>query len=82
MGLFISKNIIEAHDGMIWAENNNGDFIGNSTGATFVSNLPIRTERRNHFGYLDNIKKTFKNTCGFDLLSDWKSKIHNVLLTK
>jgi signal transduction histidine kinase len=60
LGLFISKNIIEAHDGMIWAENNNGDFIGNSTGATFVSNLPIRTERRNHFGYFDNIKKTFK----------------------
>jgi hypothetical protein len=42
----------------------------------------LGTERRNHFGYLDNIKKTFKNTCGFDLLSDWKSKIHNVLLTK
>jgi hypothetical protein len=42
----------------------------------------LETERRNHFEYLDNIKKTFKNTCGFDLLSDWKSKIDNVLLTK
>jgi hypothetical protein len=42
----------------------------------------LGTERRNHFGYLVNIKKKFKNTCGFDLLSDWKSKIHTVLLTK
>ena len=52
MGLFISKNIIEAHDGMIWAENNNGDIIGNSTGATFVSKLPIRDRKTQSFWVL------------------------------
>ena len=36
---------IEAHGGRIWAENNNGDILGNSTGATFVSNLPIRDRK-------------------------------------
>ena len=45
LGLFISKSIIEAHGGRIWAENNKGDIIGNSTGFPFVFNLPIRTER-------------------------------------
>ncbi|PWU79302.1 MAG: hypothetical protein DLM72_18100 [Candidatus Nitrosopolaris wilkensis] len=39
LGLFISKSIIEAHCGRIWAENNDGDIIGNSTGATFLSQL-------------------------------------------
>jgi signal transduction histidine kinase len=36
LGLFISKNIIEAHGGKIWAENNKG-----SKGATFSFSLPI-----------------------------------------
>ena len=36
LGLFISKNIIEAHGGRIWAENNPG-----GTGATFTFSLPI-----------------------------------------
>jgi nitrogen-specific signal transduction histidine kinase len=36
LGLFISKKIIEAHGGRIWAENNSG---GN--GATFSFSLPI-----------------------------------------
>ena len=35
-GLFISKNIIEAHDGKIWAQNNNR--------ATFTFSLPITNE--------------------------------------
>ena len=36
LGLYISKNIIEAHGGRIWAENNKG---GN--GATFSFALPV-----------------------------------------
>jgi nitrogen-specific signal transduction histidine kinase len=36
LGLFISKNIIEAHGGRIWAENN-----ADGTGATFAFSLPI-----------------------------------------
>jgi two-component system sensor histidine kinase VicK len=36
LGLFISKSIIESHDGKIWAENNSDD-----KGATFCFNLPL-----------------------------------------
>lgn len=36
LGLFISKSIVEAHGGRIWAENNN-----NGAGATFAFTLPI-----------------------------------------
>jgi signal transduction histidine kinase len=36
LGLFISKSIIEAHNGRIWAENNK-----NSKGATFTFRLPL-----------------------------------------
>ncbi|MGC2572067.1 MAG: ATP-binding protein [Candidatus Nitrosopolaris sp.] len=37
LGLFISKNIIEAHGGKIWAENNT-----NGNGATFTFSVPLR----------------------------------------
>jgi signal transduction histidine kinase len=36
LGLYISKNIVEAHGGRIWAENNR-----NGKGATFAFTLPI-----------------------------------------
>jgi signal transduction histidine kinase len=36
LGLYISKNIIEAHGGKIWAENNN-----NGKGCTFGFSLPV-----------------------------------------
>jgi signal transduction histidine kinase len=44
LGLYISKNIIEAHSGKIWAENNNGDgsdFDRKDRGATFYFTLPV-----------------------------------------
>jgi signal transduction histidine kinase len=39
LGLFISKNIVEAHYGRIWAENNPGN------GATFAFSLPLNQTR-------------------------------------
>jgi signal transduction histidine kinase len=39
VGLYISKNIIEAHGGQIWAENNTED---GKSGATFSFSLPFK----------------------------------------
>jgi signal transduction histidine kinase len=38
LGLYISKNIIEAHGGKIWAQNNN---LEGKCGATFSFSLPL-----------------------------------------
>jgi signal transduction histidine kinase len=38
LGLFISKSIVEAHGGRIWAENNK-----DGKGATFTFTLPLAT---------------------------------------
>ena len=43
LGLFISKSIIEAHGGRIWAENN-----PNSKGATFAFSLPLAHNNKNY----------------------------------
>jgi len=40
LGLFISKSIIEAHGGRIWAENNTY-----GKGATFTFSLPISEQK-------------------------------------
>src|ERR687895_501163 len=47
LGLFISKSIVEAHGGKMWAENNSGndndgsDFNRQRQGATFYFTLPV-----------------------------------------
>lgn len=43
LGLFISKNIIEAHGGRIWALNNNSS-RGEGGGATFCFTLPLTSQ--------------------------------------
>jgi signal transduction histidine kinase len=42
LGLFISKSIIEAHGGMIWAQNND-----DGKGATFSFSLPLKDLKNN-----------------------------------
>ncbi len=44
LGLFISKNIVEAHGGKIWAENNNAD-ANREKGATFYFMLPLTDQQ-------------------------------------
>jgi two-component system sensor histidine kinase VicK len=42
LGLFISKSIVEAHGGKMWAENNNSSSSGTKhNGATFYFTLPV-----------------------------------------
>jgi two-component system sensor histidine kinase VicK len=43
LGLYICKSIVEAHDGRIWAENNN---IHNERGATITFTLPSASKNR------------------------------------
>jgi signal transduction histidine kinase len=40
LGLYISKSIIEAHGGKMWAENNNNYNTYGEKGATFYFTLP------------------------------------------
>ena len=42
LGLFISKNIIEMHDGRIWAINNNDISSDKDEGSTFTFSLPVK----------------------------------------
>ena len=60
LGLFISKSIIEAHDGKMWAENNNNNSDRKHEGATFYFTLPVvdmneqRKEQKNEEGRVVN----------------------------
>jgi two-component system, OmpR family, sensor histidine kinase VicK len=44
LGLFISKNIVEAHGGKIWAKNNSDVFGKRTRGATFCFTLPAKSD--------------------------------------
>ncbi|MFL6441899.1 MAG: ATP-binding protein, partial [Nitrososphaeraceae archaeon] len=47
LGLFISKSIIEAHGGKMWAHNNNNNINnGQERGATFYFSLPLMTNNK------------------------------------
>lgn len=48
LGLFISKSIVEAHGGKMWAENNNNMMINNGDirGAIFYFSLPLVTNTK------------------------------------
>jgi signal transduction histidine kinase len=46
LGLFISKNIVEAHGGKIWAENNDDDDAYGQKGATFYFMLPLSDQQQ------------------------------------
>ena len=39
LGLYLARNIVEAHGGKIWAENNK-----NGIGATFIFTVPIASK--------------------------------------
>ncbi|MGB6672395.1 MAG: ATP-binding protein [Candidatus Nitrosopolaris sp.] len=42
LGLFICKNIVEAHGGRIWAKNNNNNNNNAmNSGSTFYFSLPV-----------------------------------------
>jgi signal transduction histidine kinase len=46
LGLFIAKNIVEAHDANAWAENNNNNTDREKT-ATFYFTLPTINRQQN-----------------------------------
>jgi two-component system, OmpR family, sensor histidine kinase VicK len=46
LGLYISKSIIEAHGGRMWAENNNDNNTHGAKGATFYFTLPTIIENK------------------------------------
>ena len=46
LGLYISKSIVEAHGGKIWAENNNDDDAYGQKGATFYFMLPLTDQQQ------------------------------------
>jgi len=49
LGLYISKSIIDAHGGTIWAENNK-----NGKGATFYFTLPLSTDKQLNYKLQEN----------------------------
>jgi two-component system sensor histidine kinase VicK len=55
LGLYISKSIVEAHDGKMWAENNTDGY-----GATFTFTLPLINKKGDHQQQERNISEEQK----------------------
>ena len=54
LGLYISKNIVEAHGGRIWTDNNNNNNnninnTNDSKGTVFLFTLPLTNIIRNNY---------------------------------
>jgi signal transduction histidine kinase len=61
LGLFISKSIIEAHGGKMWAHNNNNNINnGQERGATFYFSLPLMTNNKRESDSNGNANATSK----------------------
>jgi signal transduction histidine kinase len=61
LGLFISKSIIEAHGGKMWAHNNNNNINnGQERGATFYFSLPLMTNNKRQSDSNGNANATSK----------------------
>ena len=41
LGMYIAKNIVEAHEGKIWTDNNNNNNKNGNRGAIFYFTLPL-----------------------------------------
>jgi len=58
LGLFISKSIVEAHGGKMWAKNNSSVLnVGKSGGATFGFTLPLMGNKTQFNGEQETINK-------------------------
>jgi len=49
LGLYISKNIVEAHGGKIWTENNDNNNPNYGKGTVFLFTLPLTIIIRNNY---------------------------------
>jgi signal transduction histidine kinase len=66
LGLYISKSIVEAHGGRIWAENNNSDapVEKRTMGATFYFGLPVMNKSSAILNQLKQQKEDSDNLRG------------------
>jgi signal transduction histidine kinase len=58
LGLFISKSIVEAHGGRIWAENNINNNVakdGKEKGATFYFSLPLINKQKHQPSFKEEV---------------------------
>jgi two-component system, OmpR family, sensor histidine kinase VicK len=71
LGLFICKNIVEAHNGKIWAENN----ADSGGGSTFAFNLPLTVQKDHQYE-----NTAIKTTNISNSVNSQKTKIKRIFL--